>query len=125
MLLLTSNEFRVALKNQLGVKLYLNAGKRPFCISGILTVMGGYAMVGVICLLVMIIYETKLLWSSTVPHLWAEKFTYRPQFQTGRHILTCMEGNSVSSIGYHRNFSLATAPYHKCVDEKGFSTVRC
>ena len=41
---LSSNEFRVALKYGLGVKLYENERKCPFCKSGTLDVMGDHAV---------------------------------------------------------------------------------
>ena len=41
---LSSNEFRVALKYRLGVKLYENERKCPFCKSGTLDVMGDHAV---------------------------------------------------------------------------------
>ena len=41
---LSSNEFRVALRYRLGVKLYENERKCPFCKSGTLEVMGDHAV---------------------------------------------------------------------------------
>ena len=122
---LSSNEFCIALKNWLGVKMYENERKCPFCKSEILDVMPWLEWYDLLSWFFTRQNYFSLLGSSFVSHLWTEKFTPRQKLQTGRYLLTCIECQSASSFRRFRYFSLAAKPHYKCAGEKWFSNVSC
>ena len=94
---LSSIEFRVALKYRLGVKVYENERKCPFCKSGTLDVMGDHAVSchgRVIWSLFMIVYETKLyqLARKLFCHPSLNRKVYYPTITPDRAISSCLYG---------------------------------
>ena len=124
---LTPNEFPVALKYRLGVKLYENERKCPFGKSGNLDVMGNHA---VSCkghgdmisrhdrIRDKIISAFSV---ALISHLWTERFNSRQQLQTGRNFFPVSNAGQPATLDITVTSPLQSSLIINASEKSGFA----